>query len=141
MRFWCLALFLIACSANPGAGAPAEKARATSPSAVVASGETVKPPFKVAGEAEGLLLVYYDDAGAPHSAQKRSDVPEAQRAFVRVDSLDVAPEQRLDPAFMYVADLRQPGSDGAYPVRKVQREAFEASFQKPASEQVDLRNP
>jgi glutaredoxin len=103
---------------------------------VVASGESVKPPFKVAGEAEGLLLVYYDDAGAPHTAQKRADVPEAQRAFVRVDSLEVAPEQRLDPAFMYVADLRKPQADGSYPVRKVQRETFEASFVKAAGEQV-----
>ena len=136
MRIWCLGIFLIACSANPIAGAPAEKAHATSPSEVVASGESVKPPFKVAGEAEGLLLVYYDEAGAPHTAQKRADVPEAQRAFVRVDSLEVAPEQRLDPAFMYVADLRKPQADGSYPVRKVQREVFEASFVKAAGEQV-----
>jgi glutaredoxin len=137
MRIWCLGIFLIACSANPVAGAPADEARATSPAEVMASGDSVKPPFKVAGEAEGLLLVYYDESGAPHTAQKRSDVPEAQRAFVRVDSLEVAPEQRLDPAFMYVADLRKPGSDGSYAVRKVQREAFEASFQKAAAaEQV-----
>jgi glutaredoxin len=136
MRIWWFGIFLLACSANPVAGAPAEKVRAATPAQVVANGERVQPPFKVAGEAEGLLLVYYDAEGAPHSAQKRSDVPEAERAFVRVDSLEVAPEQKLDPAFMYVADLRKAESDGSYVVHKVQREAFEASFQKPASDQV-----
>jgi glutaredoxin len=104
------------------------------PAAALASGETVKPPFAVAGEAEGLLLVWYDAEGGAHTASKRSDVPEANRKHVRVDSLDVAPDKRLDPAFVYVADLGKPLADGSYAVRKVPREAFEQAMVKAAPE-------
>jgi glutaredoxin len=136
MRIWCLGIFLLACTNSTPSSEPSAKARASSPAEVVSASESVKPPFAVAGEADGLLLVWYDETGAPRSAQKRSEVPEAQRAHVRIDSLEVPPEKRLDPAFMYVADLRKPGSDGSYAVHKVQRELFEAALQKPVQEQV-----
>jgi glutaredoxin len=92
-----------------------------------------KPPFDVSGEADGLLLVWYDASGI-HTATKRSEIPEANRAQVRVDSLSVAPDARLDPDQLYVADLRNAGSDGRYPVRKATRTWFDSQVdrEKPA---------
>jgi len=88
-------------------------------------GEVVKPPFEVKGELEGLLLVWVDKTGL-HSASKRSEIAESNRQYVRVDSLQVPPEQRLDEEFVYLADLRRPQSDGSYQVRKVKRDWFES---------------
>jgi glutaredoxin len=96
----------------------------------VALAEQVTPPFAVRAEAEGLLLVWYDESGGAHAAARRSDVPEANRARVRVDSLEIAPDKRLDPAYVYVADLRKARTDGSYEVRKVARDAFESSVVK-----------
>ncbi|MDB4989372.1 MAG: hypothetical protein JWN04_4550 [Myxococcaceae bacterium] len=93
-----------------------------------AAGSVVKPPFEVKGEAQGLLLVWYDDHGDLHLANQRSEIPEDRRASVRVDALELAPEQRLDPAFVYVADLREAGKDGLYSVRKVPRDSFESAL-------------
>ena len=87
------------------------------------AGEVVTPPFAVRGELEGLLIVYFDSDGL-HTATKRSDVPEAHRRIVRVDSLSVPPERRLDPDFVYVVDLEDASAD--YPVRKVPRSSFES---------------
>lgn len=92
----------------------------------------VNPPFDVRGEAEGLLLVWYDQQGI-HTATKRSEIPEASRAQVRVDSLSVAPDQRLDPDSLYVADLRAAAADGRYQVRKATRTWFDG--------QVDQAKP
>lgn len=85
------------------------------------SAQAVTPPFPVADECAGLLLVWFDADGF-HTASKRSDVPEAHRQQVRVDSLAVAPEQRLDADLVYVADLRS----APYRVTKMPRVAFEA---------------
>ena len=88
-----------------------------------AEGAPAEPPFEVRGEAEDLVLTWYDEEG-PHLAERRSDIPEEHRARVRVDSLRLAPEER-DPAHVYVADLRAE-EDGRYPVRRYSREAFDA---------------
>lgn len=98
-------------------------------------GEEVTPPFEVKGDCEGLLLVWFDDDG-PHSATRRDEIPEAHRERVRVDSLRLAPEDRLDPAFVYVADLRAPGDGGRYTVRKITREAFESLIDRAAPVEV-----
>ena len=89
----------------------------------------VKPPFEVNGELDGLLLVWFDAEGL-HTAQTRSEIPEAQRAAVRVDSLHVAPDERLDPDHVYVADLRNASQDGSYPVRKAARAWFDAQVDR-----------
>jgi glutaredoxin len=91
------------------------------------SGELVSPPFAVRGELEGLLLVWFDEQGT-HSAARRSEIPEARRSTVRIDSLAVPPEQRLDPEHVYVADLTREAGAG-YPVRKRPRAWFEAQVQ------------
>ncbi len=89
------------------------------------SGEAVTPPFSVSGELEGLLVVWFDEQGT-HTAGKRAEIPEARRQLVRVDSLAVAPDKRLDADHVYVADVRAPGADGRYPVRKTTRAWLEA---------------
>jgi glutaredoxin len=99
---------------------------------VVIESQRVTPPFQVRDEAEGLLLVWYDAAGAAHSAAKRSQIPDDRRAQVRVDSLSVPPDERLDPAYVYVADLSKPDAKGAYAVHKVLRDQLEAALSKPA---------
>ncbi|HEX6242929.1 MAG TPA: hypothetical protein VFZ61_18580, partial [Polyangiales bacterium] len=114
-------LLVLGCG-NPAPAAAPAQGRPADP---MASAETVTPPFAIGPEAEGLLLVWYDAAGAPHTAKSRSEIPEESRARVRVDSLEVAPDQRLDPAFVYVADLSKASKDGVYTVRKVGREALE----------------
>ncbi len=95
------------------------------PAAPEAMGEVTRPPFSMTGDLEGLLLVWFDEKGL-HTASRRSDIPEARRQHVRVDSLHVAPERRLDQDFVYLADLRQPGDTGDYAVRKCRRDVFEA---------------
>jgi glutaredoxin len=125
-------LLLFACG-NPAPARPASDPGRADP---LAQAAPVTPPFAVSAEAEGLLLVWYDESGGAHAAGRRGDVPEESRARVRVDSLEIAPEQRLDPAYVYVADLRQARADGSYEVRKVLRDAFESAMAKaPAPEQ------
>ena len=127
----CLGLswLALACGNPPSHPGSSKSAPANSTaSGASAAGQPVRPPFDVKGTAEGLLLVWYDEHGTAHPASQRDEVPEGNRTSVRVDALELPPEQRLDPAFVYVADLREPGKDGLYPVRKVGREAFEASL-------------
>ena len=63
-------------------------------------------------------------------------MPAPSRERVRVDSLEVTPEQKLDSAFVYVADLRAAQNDGAYRVEKWSRDAFEAAVSPVAPEQA-----
>jgi glutaredoxin len=123
---WSLACLVLACG-NPAASDKGKTVVGGSTD-VAARGEAVVPPFEVKGEAEGLLLVWYDERGEAHSASSRTEIPEPSRASVRVDALEVAPEQRLDPAYVYVADLRSAGAEGRFPVRKVERATFEAAL-------------
>ena len=120
------AAFLVACG-NPVAG-NARDDRASRPeepagaSATAPLGKAVTPPFPVAGDLEGLLLVWFDQDG-PHTAKRRSEIPEARRALVRVDSLSLPPEQRLAPDKVYVANVTKSGV--GYPVFEVAREQFD----------------
>lgn len=109
---------LVGCGGDRGEPA-AEGAATTAASA----GEVVTPPFAVRGDAEGLLLTWFDESGA-HTATSRHEIPEARRGEVRVDSLEIAPDER-DAEHVYVADLRTPGEDGRYAVRRLPREAFD----------------
>jgi glutaredoxin len=87
------------------------------------AGEVVTPPFEVRGDADGLLLTWFDETGS-HTATTRHEIPEARRGEVRVDSLELGPEQR-DPENVFVADLRAPREDGRYEVRRMPREHFD----------------
>lgn len=115
-----------ACGGNPVPdGDPAASARAGDPVPKGEAGESVTPPFPVQGELDGLVLVWFDAEGM-HSARRRADIPEASRAEVRVDSLRIAPGQRLDPEHVLVADVRVPRADGSYAVKKHTRAWFES---------------
>lgn len=104
---------------------------------IAAEGEPVEPPFEVRGEAEGLLLVFFDEEGL-HTASRRSDIPEERRGAVRVDDLGLAPDERLDPDLVYVADLRRPAAGGSYPVRRMRRAAFEAQVERAAQRATEV---
>lgn len=100
--------------------------------AAEAHGVPVKPPFAVRGELEGLLVVWVDAEGV-HTAKSRADIPAERRAVVRVDSLALSPDKRLDPDQVYVADVRTPGDDGSYPVKRYPRAWFEAQVESLAT--------
>ena len=94
-------------------------------------GVPVTPPFSVNGELDGLLMMWFDDDGL-HSARTREDIPGDSRRYVRVDSLQVHPDKRLDADHVYIADVREAGSDGSYPVKKYSRTWLEErAFGKP----------
>lgn len=139
MRACVVVALLMFCGAACGNPSDANLAKAAKQK--TAHGEVVEPPFAVRGELEGLLLVWFDEKGQAHSASKRADVPESARARVRIDSLDVPPERRLDPGFIYVADLREAQKDGAYRVEKWSRDAFDAELAPPAAEAVAAQGP
>jgi glutaredoxin len=126
---WMLALVLLLAGAGGLAcgGEDGEEAESIAPEGEADDDEDAPgpPPFAVSGNAGGLLLVWFDAEG-PHTASSREEIPEAQRGQVRVDSLALAPEERLDPAWVWVADLRAPGAGGRYTVRTMRREAFDA---------------
>jgi glutaredoxin len=105
---------LAACGSgsSPTGAAPADE-----------QGEVVTPPFSVRGSAEGLVLTWYDEEGA-HVASSRAEIPVERRAEVRVDSLEIAPDDR-DPDHVFVADLRSADEHGDYTVRRLPRDAFE----------------
>ena len=138
LRGWraCAVVLALGCGGNPlpadgtsSDGTAGPSAEGAGQAAVkAANGEAVTPPFAVSGELEGLLVVWFDAEGA-HTAAKRSDIPEQHRQHVRVDSLAVAPDKRLDAEHVYVADVRTPGEGGRYPVRKQTRAWLEAQLE------------
>ena len=113
---------------NPNRRRATERRERRQGAAAAEPAEAVTPPFAVSGELDGLLLVWFDAEG-PHTASRRSEVPETARKAVRVDSLAVSPDKRLDPEHVYVADLSQPGSNGQYTVHKHTRSWFEAQVE------------
>ncbi len=92
------------------------------------TGKPTTPPFEVKGELDGLLLVWFDEQGQ-HTAARASEVPEARREHVRIDSLAVAPDKRLDADHVYVADLRKAQGDGSYAVQIRNRDWLDAHVQ------------
>ncbi len=129
-RLVTLALFGLALSVAsvPGCGNDADAEPDTAATGdtppIDLEGEPASPPFRVSGELEGLMLVWFDEDG-PHTATRRSDVPEAHRERVRVDSLRLGPDERLDPDRVWVADLREE-HHGRYDVRTLPRASFDA---------------
>lgn len=109
----------------------------TSPEHAAEHAQETKPPFAVSGDLEGLMLSWFDAQGL-HSASRRSEVPEHRRSQVRVDSLDVAPDQRLDPSQVYIADLRSARPDGSYAVRTMERAVFDAMVDKAAGVAINV---
>jgi glutaredoxin len=78
----------------------------------------------VRAESEGLLLTWIDDKGDFHVETRVADVPTMGRDAVRV--VDPNKDAIAQGDVVTVVDLRQPRSDGAYPVRTMARTEFEA---------------
>jgi glutaredoxin len=73
-------------------------------------------------DSDGLLLTWIDDKGDFHVETRASDVPIMGRDTVRV--VDPAREASAG-SDVVVADFRQTGANGAYPVRTMLRTDFE----------------
>jgi glutaredoxin len=82
------------------------------------------PPITVKDDTQGLLLTWIDDKGDFHVETRVGDVPLMGRDSVRV--VDPNRDDGTHADRVYVADLRQPRPDGAYPVRTMTRADFEA---------------
>ncbi|GAC1543287.1 MAG: hypothetical protein NVS3B10_31520 [Polyangiales bacterium] len=72
---------------------------------------------------DGLQLTWIDDKGEFHVEERVADVPPASRDAVRVRVLESATDPGADRVF--VADLRNAGPDGSYPVQAMPRAQFE----------------
>jgi glutaredoxin len=126
MRGWKylgLALITAQLGGCGGEGASESSSGESAQASAESAGEIVTPPFAVRGDADGLLLTWFDHEG-PHTAASRHEIPEERRGEVRVDSLEIPPDER-DPEHVFVADLREPGDDGRYVVRRLPRDAFD----------------
>ena len=115
-----LGVALMACDDAETDAETDEAEAASAEGATSALGEVVDPPFEVRADLRGLMLTWFDEEG-PHMANSKEDIPPARRAQVRVDSLDLPPEQR-DGDHVYVADVS--GSDVV--VRRYTRDSFDA---------------
>ena len=72
---------------------------------------------------DGLQLTWIDDKGEFHVEQRVAEVPAASRDVVRVRVLESGSDPSGDRVF--IADLRNAGPDGTYPVQAVPRAQFE----------------
>ncbi|MBK8593060.1 MAG: glutaredoxin family protein, partial [Sandaracinaceae bacterium] len=93
-----------------------------------AAGQPVELPFALSDTSPDLLLTYADASGA-HTVHRPSEVPEAAREWVRVDSLSLSPEQRPADGQVYVADLRERPADSRA-ARLVPRATFDAYVER-----------
>jgi glutaredoxin len=105
---------LLVLAAGPSACRKSPSSSAPDPAASV----VVRP------ETTGLLLTWIDDKGDFHVETSVADVPMMGRDVVRVE--DPARDESAHPDQVVVADLRQAGPDGAYPVHTMSRADFEA---------------
>lgn len=74
-------------------------------------------------DSAGLLLIWIDAKGDFHTEQKVADVPLEGRDAVRV--IDPDKDEGTSSDKIFVADLRQAGADGTYPVKTMTRAEFE----------------
>jgi glutaredoxin len=115
-----LALWFWGCSENP--------APSTEGAKEVFSIENVDP-LKVTNDTKDLVFRYLGrETGTMELATSIDDVPEEVRGAVIVMNMD--PAASSHPRVLYVADLTQAGGDGVYPVRVVDRFAYDASHQE-----------
>jgi glutaredoxin len=86
-------------------------------------GATGRPPAApvLRESSTGFSFFWFDSTGAVHRVERISDVPPEARDRVLVQPL--AAEAGAG-AWAFVADLRRPGDDGAFPVQVLTREAY-----------------
>jgi glutaredoxin len=120
-----VSLWLLACGQDNDASG--EVTIGEEPS-IEAAGQPVELPFALSDASPDLLLTYADASGA-HTVHRPSEVPEAAREWVRVDSLALSPEQRPADGQVYVADLRERPADSRA-ARLVPRATFDAYVER-----------
>lgn len=84
------------------------------------------PKIVVKAERE-MLFTHATTSGTFATVDKLDKVPEGRRGWVRVVDLSIKPARRMDHELVYVADLRTPGEDGAFPHVVMSRTAFESA--------------
>ncbi|CAN5222477.1 hypothetical protein BH09MYX1_BH09MYX1_50950 [soil metagenome] len=77
----------------------------------------------VKDDSQGLLLTWIDEKGDFHVEQKPADVPLVGRDAVRV--VDPNKDEGTHEGKVFVADLRNKGPDGVYPVQAMSRADFD----------------
>ncbi|MCA9620761.1 MAG: glutaredoxin family protein [Myxococcales bacterium] len=87
-----------------------------------AAGDSL-PPLVLTNETPELLLTWVDERGGTHTGVSLGEVPEGSKDLVRVTVKDAG-----HGALFYVADLRQKGADGSYPVRSMRRSDWEKAI-------------
>lgn len=92
--------------------------------AAAAAADSGDAPIVVRENSQGLLLTWIDDKGDFHVETRVGDVPMMGRDAVRV--VDPGRDDGAHAERVLLADLRQPGPDGAFPVRIATRAEFEA---------------
>jgi glutaredoxin len=111
-----LAVFLLAFLALAVCGCPKKK-----------TGDAEADPattVEVRDSSEGLLLTWIDDRGDFHVEQRVADVPLIGRDSVKV--IDPARDEGTHAGKVFVADLRNVGPNGLYPIHTMTMAEFDA---------------
>ena len=118
----CLLTALLACGPEkpPAPDRPAAAAGGVKADEA-AAGEAADAPA-LAADAKDVVLTYAGERGQFADTNKPADVPEEARGLVRVTLLS-GPEP--PGGRVWVANLRTPGADGAWPLSTVERGLFE----------------
>lgn len=122
MRSGRLAAWLVVAVAVPAAVGGATGCKRSAAATLTADPGDV--PIVVKPDSEGLLLTWIDDKGDFQVETRVADVPMIGRDSVRV--VDPSKDEGTHADRVFVADLRQPGVDGTFPVRTMTRSDFEA---------------
>lgn len=107
---------------TPIAGCQRKTGSAGAPSGAASTEAKELPPLTLKDDTKNALLTWVDEHGNFHVVERTSDVPDAGRDTVRVVIAD-----RTDGTgdSVYVANLRQKQSDGAYVVTSMARSQWD----------------
>ncbi len=96
------------------------------PSPAVQVQASALPKIKVT-EGKKMLFTHASGGGTFTTIDELAKVPKLRRGWVRVVDLTIKAGRRMDHELVYVADLRSPGKDGAFPYVVMSRAAFESA--------------
>lgn len=88
------------------------------------------PEIVISKENKNLLFSYIDKEGNFKDVQSIDDVPQEYRRQVVVFDLSLPPEKRMAHRIIYLADLREPNSDGRYKYTVASRYEFESNLKE-----------
>lgn len=105
------------------------------------SGATPQQQAQLTDQSKDILLTWIDESGDFHVTESISEIKDANKEHVRVVFTNT---DTVDPDHVWVADLRQKDSTGAYPIHSIARSAWEemgASHRKSRLEAVAAPTP